>query len=171
MKKIAICLSVLLMSQLSYAGAHLDLNRGSVLRCQGQVGELNRVGLRAEITSTKTADGGLELKVISEISQCIKNASGKKNWAPLSKPEATNSFGLLKLKNLKLMVSTEEGDLISSTNLNLQDSQTIKISAETVRKIDGQLLDVGATAQQDFEVNGEVVDQRPVYFGSYLISN
>ncbi len=171
MKTLAICLSMLVMSNVSLAGSNLDLNRGSVLKCQGQEGELNRLGFRAKITTAKLADGGVAMTVDSEMSQCLVNASGAKEWSVLSKPEATNSFGLVKLRDLKLLVSSENGDLISSTKMNLKDSQTIKISADDVKKLDGLLLNVGVTGQQDLEINGSIVDQRPVFFGSYLIGN
>lgn len=172
MKNAAIIITSLLLGTLAFAEmSHLDLNRGTVLKCRGQVGEINSLGFKAKISTKRMSDGALELTIASELAQCLKNSTGDKSWSALVKPEAKNEYGKIELSRLKLLVSTEDGDLISATDLKLTDLQTIKISSAMARKIEGRKIDIGATGIQNVVVNGKSVDYGPIYFGSYLTSN
>lgn len=175
MKKLVLFFSLVSLfflfgNQPALALSHPDLDSGRVRRCTGSSDETNIVAFHAVVTSTRTADGGLELNIVSDFAQCLKDAKGNKNWWPLISPEASNYFGKSQFSNLKLLISTDDGDLISSTDLKLTDDQTVQISAKTIKSLRGRYLEVGATAHQDFYVDGNLADQNEVFFGSYLIS-
>ena len=172
MKSAAIIFTSLLLSNLAFAEmSHLDLNRGTVLKCSGQVGEINSLGFKAKIATKRVSDGAIELTIASELAQCIKKSTGDKSWSALVKPEAKNEYGKIELSQLKLLVSTEDGELISATDLKLTDLQTIQISSAMARKIEGRKIEIGATGIQNFIVDGVTADYGPIYFGSFLTSN
>ncbi len=172
MKNAGIIIISLFLGGHSFAEmSHLDLNRGTVLKCGGQVGEINSLGFKAKISTQRMSDGALELTIASELAQCLKNSTGGKSWSALVKPEARNAYGKIELSRLKLLVSTEDGELISATDLKLTDLQIIKISPAMVRKIEGRKIDIGATGIKNVIVNGVSADYGPIYFGSYLTSN
>ena len=165
MKNISALASILLLGSLATAGnSNLDLNRGSVLFCRGQVGEVNRVGLQAQISTKRLSDGGLEMVVASGLAECTKDQNGSKSWTPMTKAESKNDFGQLKFSDLRLLITTDEGDLISSTDMKIQDSQVIRIPSAIVKKMNGQLITVGAVGMQKMLINGAVVDTIPVFF-------
>lgn len=56
-------LALLILSQVSQARTHLDLDDGTAEFCNGTKGEANALGFHAKITTTKKADGGLQVTV------------------------------------------------------------------------------------------------------------
>lgn len=171
MKTVFIFLSFLLFSQISQARTHLDLNEGTIQYCKGAKGETNAIAFHAKITTSKKSDGGLQVNVSTEFAQCLMDASGNKSWSTLTNPEASNYFGQIKFSHLQLMLSTEVGELISLTALNLEDTQTLELSPARMKNLRGRFLQLGALVHQDFYVDGSLQDSSDQFYGSYLISH
>ncbi len=171
MKNFFLFLTLLVVSQVGHARTHLDLNDGTVAVCKGKKGEANAIGFHAKITTAKQTDGGLKITVATEFDQCLQDPSGNKQWSTLTKPEASNYFGQMKFTNLRLLLTTEDGHLISLTPLKLEDTQTIQITAQQMKNLQGRALQLGALIHQEFFVDGSLQDSREQFYGSYLISH
>ena len=70
---------------------------------------------------------------------------------------------------MTLMVFTEDGIVISNTNLKIEDQQAVKISAQQMKNLKGANLLVSAMGFQTFLVHGNVQDFAPIVFGTYLV--
>ena len=169
LKSTLLSLSLILLFQTSYATSQLDLSPGAVKFCGKSQADLNEIAFKADISSKRLANGGLELNIDSKIVQCVQNINSDNHWSPLMNGKANNYFGQIELSRMTLMVFTEDGVVISNTNLKIEDQQTVKISAQQMKNLKGANLLVSAMGFQTFLVHGSVQDFAPIVFGTYLV--
>lgn len=53
----------------------------------------------------------------------------------------------------------------------LEDTQTIEITAQKMKNLQGRTLQLGALVHQEFFVNGTLQDSQEQFYGSYLSSH
>lgn len=150
--------------------AKLDLDRGTVRTCDSDSGDLGETAFRAIIKRSSDLKGGLLLKIKTQFVQCALLANGEKAWMPQTSLSTQIGNLVYNFENFRLIVSGDRGQLISQTNLSLNDEQSIRISAQQLIKIGhDSLIEVGASAFRHSIYNGEEIDQEMIFFGSYLV--
>lgn len=146
----------------------VEMNPETAKACQTNA-NLGKIALQAQVTSKSLNSGSLLLIVDSEIQKCQLNSANQPAWGPYTGEALIDGPVRILLSRFELVIQTETGKILSTTPLNLKDSQVIELSPQKVARLGNGSLRLVAKAQKTLVFQGKILDSKTVFFGSYLL--